>query len=178
MRYIGKIFLLLIVVCLASCQKNGNEEEKEIEQEDPVVPINYNLNPEKILRLVNELRAAGCKCGDTNKPPVPELKWNDRLAKAAYLHCVDMKTHHIFDHTSSDGRKASDRITAAGYNYATYGENIARNYTNEDAVIKAWITSSGHCSNLMSKDYTNIGAGRDGAYWTMVLARPASNSGK
>ena len=170
MKYIGKIFFVLIV-CLASCQKNGNEEKKE--QEEPVVPeINNNLNPEKMLRLVNELRVAGCKCGDTNKPPVPELKWNDRLAKAAYLHSADMNTHKMFDHTSSDGRKAGDRITAAGYNYTTYGENIARNYSNEDAVIKAWITSSGHCSNIMSKDYTEIGAGRVGDYWTMVLARP------
>ena len=168
MKNIGKIFLLLTATCVVSCQKNGIEEE--VVEVGKV--INYNLNPEKFLRLVNDLRTTGCKCGGADKLPVPKLQWNSQLAKAAYLHSVDMHTHQIFDHTSSNGRKAGDRIKAAGYNSATYGENIARNYTDEDAVIKAWLNSSGHCSNIMSKDYTEIGAGREGAYWTMVLARP------
>ena len=167
MKSVGKIILLLITICVASCQKSGN---------DPLT--NYNLNPAKLLRLINEVRVAGCKCGDANKPPVPKLQWNDQLAKAAYLHSVDMNTNRFFDHTSLDGRKTGDRVKAVGYNASTHGENIARNYNNEDAVIRAWLASPGHCSNIMSKDFTEVGAGHEGIYWTMVFARPASSSGK
>ena len=167
MKSIGKALLLLIVTCVVSCQKN----------EDELVVV-YNLHPTLLLRLINEQRTAGCKCGDTDMPPVSILQWNNSLAKAAYNHSADMATRQYFSHTSPDGHSAGDRIKATGYNYATYGENIAVGYPDESSVIKAWMQSPGHCTNIMNKNFTEVGVGREANYWTMELTRPASNTGK
>lgn len=166
MKVIGEILILLVVVCVVSCQKNKDEDETD------EIKIIYNLDPALMLRLINEQRTAGCKCGNTDMPPVPKMKWNDLLAKAAYNHSIDMYTHRTLNHTSSDGRSPDDRIKAAGYSAATWGENIAVGYSNENSVIQGWMKSSGHCTNIMNKNLTEVGVGREGNYWTMVLAHP------
>ena len=141
-------------------------------EKDPSPGDVYNLNPTKMLNLVNQVRATGCKCGTTNMPPVPALKWNNLLAQAAYLHSVDMDTNDYFSHTSLDGRTARDRIRAIGYNWANYGETIARGYGDEEGVMNAWFTSTEHCKILMGNDFTEVGAGREGYFWTLDIARP------
>ena len=165
MKVIKKILMLLIVSSVVlSCQKNKDKPDE--------LAMVYNLDPALMLRLINEQRTAGCKCGTTDMPPAPKLKWNDLLAKAAYHHSVDMYTHRKLDHTSSDGRSPNDRIKATGYNPATWGENIAFGYANEKSVIQGWMQSSGHCANIMNKNLTEVGVGREGNYWTMILALP------
>jgi uncharacterized protein YkwD len=161
-----RILMLLLVVCLLSCQKKTYDDKPE------EIKKVYNLDPTLILRLINEQRTAGCKCGNTEMPPAPKLKWNDLLAKAAYNHSVDMYTHHTLNHTSSDGRSPDARIKATGYIPDNWGENIAVGYSNENSVIQGWMKSSGHCENIMNKNLTEVGVGRVGSYWTMVLAVP------
>jgi uncharacterized protein YkwD len=53
------------------------------------------------------------------------LSYDHQLATAARGHSEDMGLQDYFSHTSLDGRTVPDRITAAGYSYNTYGENIA-----------------------------------------------------
>jgi uncharacterized protein YkwD len=168
MKVIQEIIMLLIATCFASCQIQINKGEDKPNESNTV----YNLSPALMLRLINEQRTAGCKCGDTDMPPAPKLKWNDLLAQAAYHHSVDMYTHHSFSHTSTDGRSPDDRIKATGYTATTWGENIAVGYSNENSVIQGWMQSSGHCANIMNKYLTEVGVGREGNYWTMVLACP------
>jgi uncharacterized protein YkwD len=170
MKVIEKTLMMLIVIAVVSCHIN----KKEIEDEDVPDEIKtvYNLDPALMLRLINEQRIAGCKCGDTDMPPVPVIKWNRLLAKAAYDHSVDMDTHRLFNHTSFDGRSPGDRIKATGYNTADWAENIANGYSTEQSVIKGWMQSPGHCTSIMNKNYTEVGVGRKANYWTMVLARP------
>ena len=47
-----------------------------------------------------------------------------------------------------------------------YGENIATGYRTEKEVVKGWIASPGHCKNIMSKLYKEMGVARYGNYWT------------
>jgi len=129
----------------------------------------YNVNKATILELVNNVRKAGCNCNGTIMPPVAEVAWNDQLAKAAFDHSVDMKTNNYFSHTSLDGSTTGQRITAAGYNWSTYGENIANGYTTEQDVINGWLSSEGHCKNIMNADFKDMGVGRDGNYWTQAF---------
>jgi len=126
----------------------------------------YNVNKATILELVNAVRASGCNCGSTAMPPVPAVSWNDQLAKAAYDHSVDMKANNYFSHTGLNGSTAGQRITAAGYNWSYYGENIADGYTTEQDVINGWLGSEGHCKNIMSANFKDMGVGREGNYWT------------
>jgi uncharacterized protein YkwD len=71
------------------------------------------------------------------------------------------------------------RITATGYVWSSYGENIAAGQRTMASVMTGWQNSAGHCANLMSSGVTQIGlscvkaAGSTyGTYWTMDLAKP------
>ena len=130
-----------------------------------------NLNQTLILNLVNEARSSGITCGGTNKPAVDQLKWNTALAKAALDHSNDMEANNYFSHTGLDGSRFGDRARDAGYEGRPVGENIASGYANEEAVMRGWFESTGHCNNIMNSRATEIGIARsdNGRYWTMIL---------
>jgi uncharacterized protein YkwD len=81
-----------------------------------------------------------------------------------------MNKNNYFSHTGLDGSSPGDRITRVGYNWRAYGENIAKGYTSEQAVMNGWLQSEGHCKNIMSSNVKEMGVGRDGNYWTQVFA--------
>ncbi len=129
------------------------------------------VNETKILQLVNDLRRQGCNCGATAMPPVATVTWNNLLANAAFDHSKDMEQKSYFSHTSQDGRNPGQRITAKGYQWSTYGENIAKGYANEEAVVQGWQRSEGHCRNIMNGNFTEMGVGKSGDYWTQVFGK-------
>jgi uncharacterized protein YkwD len=132
------------------------------------------------LRLVNQQRAAGATCGSRGSfAPAAALTWNARLASAAYRHSRDMADNNYFSHDSRDGRKMADRINASGYTWSTIGENIAAGQDSVQAVVSDWMSSEGHCANLMNPRFTEFAlacarsnASRYGIYWTQNLGRP------
>ncbi len=114
---------------------------------------------DEVLVLVNQRRAAGATCGSTAYSPVPALYMHPQLQEAARGHSQDMAALNYFSHTSADGRTFSQRIRAAGYTASPIGENIAAGYTTPNAVVAGWMSSSGHCANIMSSAYRAIGVG-------------------
>jgi uncharacterized protein YkwD len=131
----------------------------------------------ELLQRVNALRAAGATCGTQTFASTSALTWNATLTQASALHSQDMATASYFAHNSQDGRTPGDRITAAGYSWRTYGENIAAGYPTVQAVMDGWIASPGHCANLMNAAFREIGvacvpgtgSSTYNTYWTMDL---------
>lgn len=141
----------------------GNSAEEQIKSE--------------ILGLINQARSQGRNCGGTYFPAVAPLAWNSKLYQAALKHTNDMVQNNFFDHTGSDGSNAGTRITAAGYSWYTYRENIAAGYFSAQEVVSGWLSSTGHCSNIMNSLVTEMGVakakgGSYGMYWTQNFARP------
>ncbi|PWJ40195.1 CAP domain-containing protein [Sediminitomix flava] len=159
-NYLLTISLFIIVGCDSDVEPN-------------VGKLEVNLDKAKILELVNQSRWEGAMCGSTAKESVPALKWNDKLAKAALDHSNDMYNNDYFSHTSPDGTNFSKRATNAGYEGRPMGENIAWGYSSEEAVMKGWMNSPGHCKNIMIGNATEIGVAKSdqGNYWTMVLGK-------
>jgi uncharacterized protein YkwD len=52
----------------------------------------------------------------------------------------------------------------------SYGENIAFGQRSEREVMQGWLSSPGHCKNIMSKTFKEMGVSRVGDYWTQVFA--------
>ena len=129
-------------------------------------PVNKNL----LLQLINDVRKRGCQCGDVWYPATTPLSWNSQLEKAALLHSNDMYANNYFSHAAKDGSKAGERIDRLGYQWRTYGENIAFGYGSEREVVKGWMVSPGHCKNIMSAAFKEMGVSRVGEYWTQVFA--------
>ena len=134
----------------------------------------YPVNPNKklLLELVNDARSKGCQCGNTYHPPVPPVKWNEKLEKAAQNHSNNMYSKSFFSHTGKDGSNVSTRLTAVKYDWAMCAENIGMRYKTERAVIQGWLSSPAHCEHIMNELYKDVGIAIKGSYWTMVLAMP------
>jgi uncharacterized protein YkwD len=167
--------ILLLGAMLYSCRKEDTVPDQTNTNPDTggKTPTNDStVNETLLLSLVNNVRQSGCTCGTTAMPAVPPVTWNNLLEKAALDHSVDMNKNNYFDHTGRDGSTPGDRITRAGYTWRAYGENIAKGYPSEQAVMDTWLKSEGHCKNIMSGNVKQMGVGRDGNYWTQVFAAP------
>lgn len=99
---------------------------------------------------------------------------NAKLNRAAQGHADDMLAKGYFSHTSKDGRTGEDRIRAQGYDPVAWGENIARGYSTNAAVMKAWQNSPPHQRLLVADSVNEFGlgvAGTGGATrWVLVMA--------
>ncbi|WP_328551631.1 sigma-70 family RNA polymerase sigma factor [Streptomyces sp. NBC_00358] len=115
----------------------------------------------QVVALVNRERAAA-GCG-----PVTE---DAQLEDAARRHSDDMAARDFFEHTNPDGVDPGERITAAGYRWSTYGENIAMGQQTPQAVMDSWMNSPGHRANILNCSFKNIGVGvhkgPGGPWWT------------
>jgi uncharacterized protein YkwD len=168
-----RTFLTGILMCgttmLMSCSKDNN---KVIDTHtNKLVDAPTNPSKEKLLKLVNDTRAAGCNCGNTYYPPVNAVIWNNQLEAASKKHSEYMNSSGNFSHTGQNNTNAGDRITNEGYIWMSYGENIARGYATEEDVIQGWIKSEGHCKNIMNGNFTEMGIATSGSYWTQVFAK-------
>lgn len=115
----------------------------------------------QVVALVNKERAdAGC--GPLTEDP--------QLNQAALGHSEDMDARDFFDHTNPDGADPGQRITAAGYTWSTYGENIAQGQQTPEAVMDSWMNSPGHRANILNCSFKDIGVGihegAGGPWWT------------
>jgi hypothetical protein len=90
---------------------------------EPDVLSAYNYFGVDLLLLQSQFQAI---------PATPPLAMNAQLLAAARLHSGDMFTNQYQDHGGTDGSDPGTRITAQGYSWYTYGENI---YSYADSVF-------------------------------------------
>ncbi|MGW3991125.1 CAP domain-containing protein [Streptomyces sp. NPDC004830] len=115
----------------------------------------------QVLALVNKERAtAGCS-------PVTA---NDRLTRAADDYSDVMASSGVMSHTGPDGSTMTTRVEAAGYQWSTLGENIARGQADAASVMKSWMNSPGHRANILNCSFKELGVGvhfgDGGPWWT------------
>ena len=86
-------------------------------------------------------------------------------------------THRLY--TRRDGRTPGDRAELAGYSGQLVGENIAAGQDTPRKVLDGWLTSPGHCANLMNPQFSELGAAYAvdpksdaGIYWTSLFGAP------
>ncbi|KJK34067.1 hypothetical protein UK15_37620 [Streptomyces variegatus] len=115
----------------------------------------------QVLALVNKERAAG-GCS-----PVTA---NDRLTRAADDYSDVMASSGVMSHTGPDGSTMTTRVEAAGYQWSTLGENIARGQADAASVMKSWMNSPGHRANILNCSFKELGVGvhfgDGGPWWT------------
>lgn len=141
--------------------------------------MGHSAFEQEVLVLVNEARAQGANCGGEMFGSTGPLQMEARLRCAARVHSVDMATRGFFDHTNPDGESPFDRMEKAGYGFAFAGENIAAGQMTPADVVVGWLESPGHCRNIMSPDFRELGVGyalfpqdQYRHYWTQVFGTP------
>ena len=113
----------------------------------------------ELLRLHNEERA---------EQGAPALCVHPQLQAAAQGHAEDMLKRGFYEHVTPEGADPGDRISRAGYPFATYGEN--NNMVRSDLAgepgrqeireaVESWMESPGHRENLLNPAFHEVGFG-------------------
>jgi uncharacterized protein YkwD len=130
----------------------------------------------RVLELANEARSRARRCGFRQFDAVPPLALENHLTSAALVQARDMAKHNMLEHTGSDGSTPDQRVTRAGYKWRTTGENIASGPTTPEEVMAGWLASPGHCENIMSPRFKEMGIAwivdpksASGVYWAQTF---------
>jgi uncharacterized protein YkwD len=113
--------------------------------------------------LINNHRATGAWCGSNGWfPPAAPLSLEPDVIEAARVHSEWMADTDSFTHDSPGGPlgdSLGERLTNAGYTWSAAAENIASGYSSPRGAVDGWLSSDGHCRNLMKSTYTDAGYG-------------------
>ena len=103
---------------------------------------------EQIIELTNVKRA---------EEGLSALRQNSLLSSAAVAKSVDMHSNNYWAHYSPQGKTPWNFISSVGYKYIYAGENLARDFNDPQAVVNAWMASPTHRSNVLDKNFKEIG---------------------
>ena len=149
---------------VTSGNNNNNNDNNNNDNNNTSTSTSSNAAfTKEVLRLVNIERA---------KEGLSQLTTNSTLEKAAYIRSQEIK--QSFSHTRPNGSSFSTILKEMNISYQAAGENIAYGQKTPEAVVNAWMNSSGHRANIMSKNYNKLGVGcyidsNNVVYWTQIF---------
>ena len=128
----------------------------------PTMSSTVTSYEQEVIRLVNEIRVQN---------GLGRLTYNWELGRVARYKSQDMHDNRYFSHTSPVYGTPFQMMKSFGITYRSAGENIAHGQTSPQAVVNAWMNSSGHRANILNASFTQIGVGyvADGHYWTQMF---------
>ena len=109
----------------------------------------FEKDLKELLKLTNEER---------KKAGVPALTSNAKLQAAASQHSANMARQEKLAHELDD-KNPSDRLKEQKYKFSALAENIAEGQRTPAEVVKSWMGSEAHRTNLLNAEYTEIGLG-------------------
>jgi uncharacterized YkwD family protein len=138
--------------------------DQKIHGQEPAGELSFQL---EVIRLVNIER---------EKEGMKPLSACDHLMQVAEIKSMDMVENSYFSHTSPVYGGLRDLLTHYQVIYSTSGENIAAGQRTPEEVMKGWMNSTGHRSNILHPGFTRMGVGtvEGGVYsgftWTQLFA--------
>lgn len=128
-----------------------------------VVLKNFNTNilgvstDISIDALITETNAERIKTG------LKPLALNPKLSQAAQDKANDMFANNYWAHFSPAGVSPWYFFEKENYHYLYAGENLAKDFSNSQSIIAAWMNSEKHRENILKPEYQEVGfAVRDG----------------
>ncbi len=113
-----------------------------------VLGISNSVNAGALLTNINNARRSN---------GLSDLVINDRLSAAASQKASDMFAKNYWAHFSPTGTSPWYFISKNGYAYSYAGENLANGFTSSEATFGAWMASSAHRANILSRSYKETG---------------------
>ena len=122
----------------------------------------------EVFNLVNQQRKSN---------GLPALTYNWEVARCARYKSQDMINKGYFSHTSPTYGSPFNMMENFGIKFSAAAENIAKGQRTPQEVMNAWMNSSGHRANILSKNVTQIGVGAAKSsngtlYWTQMFIKP------
>jgi hypothetical protein len=102
-----------------------------------------------VIREINSIRSG---------EGLQSLKIERSAAAAAFSHAGELGERMTLSHRGLDGTRVNDRYRLAGGTALKTGENLGAG-DSVDSIIKAWLVSPAHRSNILSPDWFHVGVG-------------------
>jgi hypothetical protein len=139
-----------------------------------VLGVSTSISSSEVISLTNIQRANN---------GLPALNTNSKLMSAAQAKAQDMFAKDYWAHNAPDGTTPWYWITAAGYNYSTAGENLAKGFSTSNGVVQGWMNSPGHRANILNTSFIDTGVAvmsgtLQGESTTLVVAMYGSLPGE
>ncbi len=113
-----------------------------------VLGYSADITPEKIIELTNKER---------QKFGLSPLQMNSLLNEAAQRKAADMFAFDYWAHISPTGRTPWTFFREVGYSYSVAGENLAKDFSNAEGILAAWMKSPTHKDNILESRFKEIG---------------------
>lgn len=139
--------LILIALFLIGFQFVLSAVEKTFPQ---VLGTAANISPSEVERLINIQR---------NTNGLSSLNDNTILDSASLAKCNDMLAKGYWAHFAPDGTSPWSFFLKFGYKYEYAGENLARDFSDAQNAVTAWIASPTHEANIVNPHYVDTGVG-------------------
>ena len=190
---------LLALLLLPGCDPAPVEPAEvpvvpDLERCDPVADSTLGPAEDALLAAINELRAAGGRCGALAFLPAAPLRVDPALRCAARLHSADMQARMYTGQVDPDGVGTGPRVGAVGYDASTFAENTGFTVTSEADtaftqaaadMLATWADNPTTCWKLHARELQDLGIGAatgmftpkeaepvPGLYWTATFAAP------
>lgn len=109
-----------------------------------------NISIQEVVNLTNQKRS---------EAGLSTLSLNQTLSGAAYTKGQDMIAKDYWAHVAPDGTQPWKFFNQFGYKYKYAGENLARDFSNANDAVNAWMNSPTHRENILNPKYKEIGIG-------------------
>ncbi len=109
-----------------------------------------NISVNDVITLTNQKRV---------EAGLAPLSTNSILSEAAQAKGEYMIKNNFWAHVAPDGTTPWQFFLQYNYKYRYAGENLAKNFSNANDAVNAWMNSPSHRENLLSANYKDIGIG-------------------
>ncbi len=123
--------------------------------------INITNKQKKLVDLINEER---------KKSGLNPLKIDKNLFEIAQYKSEDMYDESYFSHNSPNFGKTYKLLSQKNISYKAFGENIGFTYSIYKA-HNGFMNSNGHRKNILNPNFTHIGIGIKGNYYTEIFIK-------
>jgi uncharacterized protein YkwD len=115
----------------------------------------------KMFQLLNNDRTALAQASEAGAHATP-LQWDPKLAALARAHSQELAASGAFRHASADGTQPSVRLSKAGVQWVSMGENLAMGQTvvrAEAMLMNEPKFQENHRANIVNPTFTKVGVG-------------------
>ncbi len=131
------VFALIITFVPKVSHKAGN-----------VLGFSSTITPTEVITATNQER---------DKLHLRPLKISQVLSEAAQAKGAHMFAHQYWSHTAPDGTQPWAFFKQFKYDYSIAGENLARDFSDTEDMMQAWMNSPTHKDNIVNSKYQEIG---------------------
>lgn len=172
-----RLFSIFAFISLVFCQ--SNQYAPSYGYEERTVHLLTNLlraNPRFALQyVITNTRQGSCASNAPNDNSM--LVYHSKLKEASAFQCRTMADNNVFQHDTVPvecklrfgGDCSMSKRVWHFYKYVNIGENLGSGFSDPIEIMRGWVNSDGHCTNLIAPVWVEMGISYDRRYFCQTF---------